>query len=108
MVALKPHTHQLWHVSVSHYLAKVGLEIARLLREKEVDETPQGDFPEEARQLARGKRVISRTTLRSIEANGNDLYLLHNKVGGLGSYGEQIEKELESPFKLFFSTIISL
>ncbi|GGD29338.1 hypothetical protein GCM10011389_41090 [Pontibacillus salipaludis] len=56
------------------------LEIARLLREKEVDETPQGDFPEEARQLARGKRVISRTTLRSIEAKGNDLYLLHNKV----------------------------
>ncbi|GGD21402.1 hypothetical protein GCM10011389_31380 [Pontibacillus salipaludis] len=49
----------------------MGLEIARLLREKEVDETPQGGFPEEARQLARGKRVISRPTLRSIQADGN-------------------------------------
>jgi hypothetical protein len=52
-------------------LAKVGLEIARLLREKEVDETPQGGFPEEARQLARGKRVISRPTFHSVKADGN-------------------------------------
>ncbi|KGP90410.1 hypothetical protein N780_05490 [Pontibacillus chungwhensis BH030062] len=69
--ALNPHTYQLWHVSVSPYLAKVGLEITRLLREKEVDETPQGGFPEEARQLARGKRVVSRPTLRSTKADGN-------------------------------------
>ncbi|GGD00928.1 hypothetical protein GCM10011389_05240 [Pontibacillus salipaludis] len=52
-------------------MEKVGLEIARLLWEKEVDETPQGGFPEEARQLAHGKRVISRPTLRSIKADGN-------------------------------------
>ncbi|KGP91740.1 hypothetical protein N780_18060 [Pontibacillus chungwhensis BH030062] len=48
----------------SFVFGKGGRETARLLREKEVDETPQGGFPEEARQLARGKRVVSRPTLR--------------------------------------------
>ncbi|GGD01769.1 hypothetical protein GCM10011389_06430 [Pontibacillus salipaludis] len=70
----------------------MGLEIARLLREKEVDETPQGGFPEEAVKdrgsstktvtscdnverphivWGRGKRVISRPPLLSIQADGN-------------------------------------
>ncbi|GGD17602.1 hypothetical protein GCM10011389_26720 [Pontibacillus salipaludis] len=42
----------------------------RLLREKEVDETPQGGFPEEARQLARGKRVVPQTAQPLDKLNG--------------------------------------
>ncbi|GGD06026.1 hypothetical protein GCM10011389_11930 [Pontibacillus salipaludis] len=42
----------------------------RLLREKEVDETPQGGFPEEARQLARGKRVVPQTPQALTKRNG--------------------------------------
>ncbi|GGD17384.1 hypothetical protein GCM10011389_26410 [Pontibacillus salipaludis] len=51
----------------------------RLLREKEVDETPQGDFPEEARQLARGKRVVPQTPLALNKSNGPS----HTKKGRL-------------------------
>ncbi len=43
------------------YIARGVFGTRRLLREKEVDETPQGGFPEEARQLARGKRVVPKT-----------------------------------------------
>ncbi|GGD24049.1 hypothetical protein GCM10011389_34810 [Pontibacillus salipaludis] len=71
---------------------KVGLEIARLLRERELDEIPQRGFHEEAKKergsstkavtscdnverphvvWGRGKRVISRPTLRYIKADGN-------------------------------------
>ncbi|KGP90408.1 hypothetical protein N780_05470 [Pontibacillus chungwhensis BH030062] len=42
----------------------------RLLREKEIDETPQGGLPEEARQLARGKRVVPQTPQALNKRNG--------------------------------------
>ncbi|GGD13692.1 hypothetical protein GCM10011389_21640 [Pontibacillus salipaludis] len=61
----------------------MGLEIARLLREKEVDETPQGGFPEEARQLARGKRVISRPTFRFTIDDGTSLYKINDACGNI-------------------------
>ncbi|KGP90950.1 hypothetical protein N780_02305 [Pontibacillus chungwhensis BH030062] len=51
----------------------------RLLREKEVDETPQGGFPEEARQLARGKRVVPQTPRALNKRNGH----IYTKVSQL-------------------------
>ncbi|GGD21955.1 hypothetical protein GCM10011389_32040 [Pontibacillus salipaludis] len=56
--------------AVRKTIAGVSGERGRLLREKEVDETPQGRFPEEARQLARGKRVVPQTPQTLHKRNG--------------------------------------
>ncbi|KGP92375.1 hypothetical protein N780_01285 [Pontibacillus chungwhensis BH030062] len=62
------------HISAWAGYTKYGMGgwgTSRLLREKEVDETPQRALAnEEARQLARGKRVVPQSPLPLLNANG--------------------------------------
>ncbi len=68
------HPHARVEGDVIQILIRGVWGMGRLLREKEVDETPQrAQANEEARQLARGKRVIPQTPLALNKRNGPTL-----------------------------------